>query len=65
MTSSIIGFASRGQNVTCDACGCGTNSMRVHLAFFYEDSARDDADGPWSLVLVHWRNGKKNVKKGT
>jgi hypothetical protein len=36
----------QGQNVTWDSGYCGTDSMRVHLAYFYEDSARDDADGP-------------------
>lgn len=40
----------QGTNVACDACACGTNSMRVHLAYFYEDSARDDADGPDATI---------------
>jgi len=35
-----------GYNVTSDDAGCGTNSMKVYYAYFYEDSARDDADGP-------------------
>jgi hypothetical protein len=37
----IIGF-----DVTADGAGCGTNQMKVYYAVFYEDSARDDADGP-------------------
>jgi hypothetical protein len=35
-----------GYNVTSDDAGCGTNSMKVYYAYFYEDSARDDGDGP-------------------
>ena len=34
-----------GADVTSDDAGCGTDSMRVHLAYFWEDSARDDASG--------------------
>jgi hypothetical protein len=34
-----------GYNVTSDDAGCGTNSMKVYYAYFYEDSARDDVDG--------------------
>lgn len=36
----------QGTNVTADDAGCGTNSMRAYFAFFYEDSARNDVDGP-------------------
>jgi len=46
MSNTYYRLRIQGTNVTCDACACGTNSMRVHLAYFYEDSARDDADGP-------------------
>lgn len=35
-----------GTDVTADNAGCGTNSMKVHYAFFYEDSERDDSNGP-------------------
>lgn len=35
-----------GYDVTAGAAGCGSNSMKVYYAWFYEDSARDDADGP-------------------
>lgn len=35
----------RGYDVGSDTV-CGTNSVRVHWAYFYEDSDRDDANGP-------------------
>lgn len=35
-----------GYDVTADNEGCGANSMRVYWSYFYEDDARDDADGP-------------------
>jgi len=47
-------FRLQGQNVTCDSCACGTNAMRVHLAYFYEDSARDDAEGPDGTIDVEY-----------
>jgi len=39
-----------GFNVTSDDSGCGTNSMKVYYAYFYEDSDRDDANGPGSEI---------------
>jgi hypothetical protein len=33
-----------GANVTADLEGCGTNSMQIWWAYFWEDSMRDDAD---------------------
>lgn len=36
----------RGQNVTADNAGCGSNSMKVYFAVLFEDDDRDDADGP-------------------
>jgi hypothetical protein len=39
-----------GANVTNDNTGCGSNSMKVYLAYLSEDSDRDDADGPTSSV---------------
>ena len=46
-----------GYNVTSDEAGCGTNSMRVYYAFFYEDSDRDDAEGPGpEIVREQWPN---------
>jgi hypothetical protein len=41
-----------GDDVTADDAGCGTNSMLVFYAYFYEDSARDDANGPGNEILV-------------
>jgi hypothetical protein len=41
-----------GDDVTADDAGCGTNSMLVYYAYFYEDSARDDADGPTSSEIL-------------
>lgn len=35
-----------GYDVTSDGEGCGTNSMKVYYAYFWEDDDRDDADGP-------------------
>ncbi|MBU1413970.1 S8 family serine peptidase [Myxococcota bacterium] len=40
----------QGQNVTTVSGFCGSNSIRVHLALFYESSARDDFDGPWGDI---------------
>ena len=40
----------QGQNVTTISGFCGSNSIRVHLAFFYESSARNDMDGPWGEI---------------
>jgi hypothetical protein len=36
----------KGTNVTSDGEGCGTNSMKVYWAFFWEDEDRDDAGKP-------------------
>ena len=41
-----------GWDVTADHTVCGTNSMKVYYAYFYEDSDRDDADGPGSEIEV-------------
>lgn len=35
-----------GFKVTSDDTGCGTNSIRVFYSWFYEDSDRDDTNGP-------------------
>lgn len=35
-----------GYDVTADAEGCGSNKMKVYFAWYYEDSDRDDSDGP-------------------
>jgi len=43
-----------GANVTADNEGCGTNRMRFYFAAFYEDSARDDAEGPWNYSWYDW-----------
>ena len=37
-----------GTSVTSDFSGCGFNSQRVYYAFFYEDSDRDDFEGPYA-----------------
>ncbi len=39
-----------GYKVTADATGCGTNKMKVYYGYFYEDSARDDPDGPGNEI---------------
>jgi len=36
----------RGYNVTADETVCGANRMQVYYAYFFEDSARNDVDGP-------------------
>jgi hypothetical protein len=41
----------KGTNVTSDDEGCGTNSMLVYWAYFYEDSDRDDANGPSAAAV--------------
>lgn len=42
-----------GDDVTADNVGgCGTNSMLVYYGYFYEDSARDDGDGPSGSVIM-------------
>ena len=35
-----------GYSITAVSEGCGANSMLVYWAYFYEDDARDDANGP-------------------
>lgn len=40
-----------GYNVTADVEGCGNNSQLVYYAYFYEDDARDDPEGPTSNVI--------------
>lgn len=48
--SAIGGTAVRldfvGSLVGADDAGCGTNSMLVYYAYFDEDDARDDPEGP-------------------
>jgi hypothetical protein len=41
-----------GDDVTADDAGCGTNSMLVYYGYFYEDSARNDADGPTAAEIL-------------
>jgi hypothetical protein len=40
-----------GEDVTADGEGCGTNKMKAFVGWYYEDNARDDADGPTSEIL--------------
>ena len=35
-----------GVAVTAESEDCGANKQRVYYAYFYEDNARDDGDGP-------------------
>nr|VFK64459.1 MAG: hypothetical protein BECKTUN1418D_GA0071000_12642 [Candidatus Kentron sp. TUN] len=39
-----------GYDVTADDAGCGTDSMRVYYTYLYEDSDRDDSNGPGSEI---------------
>jgi hypothetical protein len=39
-----------GYRATADNMGCGTDSMKVYYAYFYEDSDRDDVDGPGAEI---------------
>lgn len=39
-----------GYRVTSDNIGCGTDSIRTYYAWLYEDSDRDDSDGPGTEV---------------
>lgn len=39
-----------GTDVTSGNTGCGTNSIRVHIAYLWEDSDRDDVNGPDSEI---------------
>jgi hypothetical protein len=39
-----------GYDVKTDSTICGRNSMLVYYAWFYEDSARNDADGPGAEI---------------
>jgi hypothetical protein len=39
-------IAIDGFRVNNDYTSCGQDSMRIHYAYFYEDSSRDDTDGP-------------------
>jgi hypothetical protein len=49
--NKALKFEIIGTNVTADDEGCGTNKMLVYYAYFYEDNARDDADGPTASVV--------------
>lgn len=42
----LTGFDVTADNVS----GCGTNSMNVYYAYFYEDNARNDLDGPGAEI---------------
>lgn len=39
-------------DVSSDEAGCGADSMLVYYGYFYEDSARNDSNGPGSEILV-------------
>jgi hypothetical protein len=39
-----------GWKVESDRTVCGTNSIPVHFAYFFEDSDRDDSDGPGTSI---------------
>nr|VFK61137.1 MAG: Subtilase family [Candidatus Kentron sp. TUN]VFK70091.1 MAG: Subtilase family [Candidatus Kentron sp. TUN] len=39
-----------GYDVMADDAGCGTDSMRVYYTYLYEDSDRDDSNGPGSEI---------------
>ena len=41
----------KGYDVTTDGEGCGTNQMLVYYAYFYEDDARDDVEGPFPMII--------------
>jgi len=41
-----LGLHIEGFRVTSDEAGCGTNKMKVWVAMMWEDSDRNDADGP-------------------
>jgi hypothetical protein len=42
----ILRLKVRGANVSNDFSSCGTNKAKFTWAYFFEDSARDDVDGP-------------------
>ena len=50
-TSGDLSLKIVGENVTSDDEGCGTNSNRVYVAYLFEDSDRDDSDGPGCEIL--------------
>jgi len=37
----------KGKDVTADEEGCGMNKMKVYYAYYWEDSDRDDSNGPY------------------
>lgn len=41
----------KGYDVTTGGEGCGTNRMLVYYAYFYEDDARDDVEGPFPMII--------------
>ncbi len=41
-----------GTDITSDNTGCGENSIRVHIAYLWEDSDRDDSNGPDAEIDV-------------
>lgn len=46
ISNKAVQLEISGYTVTADDEGCGTNKQRVYYAYFYEDDARNDADGP-------------------
>jgi hypothetical protein len=47
---TVVSIGIYGADVTADSEGCGTDKMKVYWAYFFEDSLRDDADGPNSQI---------------
>lgn len=52
VAGNAVKLEIRGYSVTADDEGCGSNKMKVYYAYFYEDSARDDGDGPGTEIEV-------------
>lgn len=42
----------KGYDVSSDNAGCGINSNRVYLSWYYEDHARNDSNGPGTEILT-------------
>ena len=43
-----------GYSVTGDDTGCGSDSMKVFFAYYFEDTDRDDANGPGEEIDREW-----------
>lgn len=41
-----------GYRVNSDNTGCGNNSIRVYYSWFFEDSARNDSNGPGTEIAT-------------